>query len=189
VLTVPGVQSTDEDTTLTFASLSATRSRSPIPTRAQARSTWTSPSPTEASPSARPRARLEHRHGTGTVALSGTVSAINTALSGLDYDPDSNYHGADTLDVDVDDAGHDGTGGARSDSETVAISVDSVNDLPVNTVPGAQTLDEDTTRELDLSVADPDAGDLGITISVLHGTLTLAGRAASRTWPATAPAR
>ncbi len=175
-LSVPGAQSTDEDTALTFAPQSGNAISVADPDAgggaidvdlAVAHGTLTVGSTSGLTSMT--------GNGTGTVALSGTVSAVNAALSRLEYDPDQNYHGADTLDVDVDDAGHNGTGGAKTDSATVALTVDSVNDVPVNTVPGAQTLDEDTTRSMDLGVADPDAGDLSIRISVLHGTLTLGG--------------
>lgn len=50
------------------------------------------------------------------------------------------------------------------------------NDGPVNTVPGAQSLDEDTTLTITgISINDPDAGagTMQVTLSVLHGGLTL----------------
>ena len=37
-----------------------------------------------------------------------------------------------------------GSGGALSDTDTVAITVNAVNDAPVNTVPAPQTTNEDT---------------------------------------------
>jgi hypothetical protein len=175
-LSVPGAQSTDEDTARTFATSSGNAISVSDPDAGGGaidvdldvdHGTLTLGSTSGLASTS--------GNGTGTVALSGTVSAVNTALSGLDYDPDANYHGADTLDAGVDDAGHDGTGGAKTDSATVALTVDSVNDVPVNTVPAAQTFDEDTSRSMDLGVADADGGDLGITISVLHGTITLGG--------------
>ncbi|AEC20414.1 hypothetical protein PT7_1874 [Pusillimonas sp. T7-7] len=51
------------------------------------------------------------------------------------------------------------------------------NDAPVNTVPGTQNLDEDTTLAISgLGIDDPDAaaGDMLVTLSVEHGSLTLA---------------
>ena len=48
-----------------------------------------------------------------------------------------------------------------TDSDTVAITVTAVNDAPVNTVPGAQTVTEDTAH------------------------LSIAGTVASTTWTAT----
>ena len=46
----------------------------------------------------------------------------------------------------------------RSDTDTVAITVNAVNDAPVNTVPGAQSVNEDTTLAIaGVSVADVDS--------------------------------
>ncbi|EHK65564.1 VCBS domain-containing protein [Achromobacter arsenitoxydans] len=50
------------------------------------------------------------------------------------------------------------------------------NDGPVNSVPGLQSLDEDTTLAITgVSISDPDAGAglMQVTLSVLHGGLTL----------------
>ena len=70
----------------------------------------------------------------------------------------------------------------------MAITVGPVADAPVNTVPGAQTVNEDTTLAIaGVSVADPDIGSLTTTLAVTGGTLNVtAGTGAS---PATAPQR
>ena len=51
-----------------------------------------------------------------------------------------NYNGADTLTV----VSTDSAGVPLSDTDTVAITVSPVNDAPVNTVPGAQSVNKDT---------------------------------------------
>ena len=49
-----------------------------------------------------------------------------------------------------------------------------MNDAPVNTVPGAQSVAEDTALPIaGVSVADVDSGALSTTLDVLHGTLTV----------------
>ena len=59
---------------------------------------------------------------------------------------------------------------------------------PVNTVPGAQTVNEDTTLPIaGVSVADVDSGALTTTLSVSNGTLNVIdGRRSASS--ATAPA-
>ena len=48
---------------------------------------------------------------------------------------------------------------ATSAAHTVTINVTAVNDAPVNTVPGTQSTNEDTSKVITgLSIADPDAG-------------------------------
>ena len=118
-----------------------------------------------------------------SMQFAGTVAEINAALNGLAYTPDANYNGAETLSAAVNDGGNTGSGGALTDTDTVAITLTAVNDAPVNTVPGAQTVAEDGAKTFSaansnrLSVADVDAaGDaVKATLDVDHGTLTLGG--------------
>jgi hypothetical protein len=60
-----------------------------------------------------------------TVTMTGTLAAINADLNGLTYHPGLNFVGSDTLTVVTNDNGHTGTGGALTDSDSVAISVTS----------------------------------------------------------------
>jgi VCBS repeat-containing protein len=100
-----------------------------------------------------------------TMTFTGTQSAINTALQGLSYAPTANYNGPDTLTITTNDNGNTGsdpglTGGPNDeqDSDTVAITVNSVNDAPSgadNTV----TFAEDGTYVFsvaDFGFTDPD---------------------------------
>ncbi len=80
--------------------------------------------------------------GSATVSITGTVAEVNNALNGLIYRPDANYHGSDTLQIVTSDNGNSGTGGALSDTDTVAINVVSVNDAPAGT-DKAVTINED----------------------------------------------
>ena len=95
----------------------------------------------------------------------------------MDYLGNANYSGVDALTISVDDQGNTGSGGAKTDSRSVAITVAAVNDAPVLTVPGAKSVDEDTLLSITgISVADVDAatGAVKITMSVAQRTLTLA---------------
>ncbi len=66
-----------------------------------------------------------------TVTLTGSVSAINAALAGLKYKGDLNFNGADQLKITTTDNGNTGIGGAKTDTDTVAITVTPVNDAPI----------------------------------------------------------
>ncbi|HWT91709.1 MAG TPA: tandem-95 repeat protein [Solirubrobacteraceae bacterium] len=115
------------------------------------------------------------------IVAEGTVSEFNTALATLSYTSASNVNGADTLDLDVSDLGLTGAGGVKTDAEDVPVTVAAVNDAPVNTKPGTQTIDEDTTLTLSgssaLAVADVDASALRVTVQASQGTITLSGTA------------
>jgi hypothetical protein len=62
-------------------------------------------------------------NGTGTVTFRGNLTEINNALNGLVYDPTNGYGGPDTLTILTNDRGNNGTGGAKSDTDTVALAV------------------------------------------------------------------
>ena len=106
-------------------------------------------------------------NGTASVTITGTAAQINTALAGLAYTGNLNFNGADTLTVATSD-------GTATDTDTIAITVNAVNDAPVNTVPAAQTVAEDTTLPIaGVSVADIDSSALTTTLSVAHGILNV----------------
>ncbi|MBF0147079.1 MAG: cadherin domain-containing protein [Magnetococcales bacterium] len=69
--------------------------------------------------------------GTKTVTLKGKLAGLNNALSKLGYAPEKDYHGSDTLKVDVDDLGTQGSGGPLTASASIVMTVKPVNDLPV----------------------------------------------------------
>ena len=106
-------------------------------------------------------------NGTASVTITGTAAQINTALAGLAYTGNLNFNGADTLTVATND-------GTATDTDTIAITVNAVNDAPINTVPGAQTVAEDTILPIaGVSVADIDSSALTTTLSVAHGILNV----------------
>ena len=79
---------------------------------------------------------------------------------------------------------------AVTDVDTVAITVTAVNDAPVNTVPGAQTVAEDTALALGgVSVTDVDGNLSTVQLAVANGTVTvsLAGAPPSAAVPMAPP--
>ena len=112
-----------------------------------------------------------------SMVFTGTVANVNAALATVQYLGNTNYSGSDTLSISVDDQGNTGSGGAKTNSKSIGITVAAVNDAPVLTVPGSQTADESTSLAISgISVADVDAasGAVKITMSVIHGRMTLA---------------
>src|SRR5439155_561147 len=79
-----------------------------------------------------------------TMTFTGTVANINTALNGLSFAPAADFNGAANLQIVTNDQGNTGAGGALSDTDNVAITVNPVNDAPVNSVPAAQSTNEET---------------------------------------------
>ncbi|MFD2556505.1 tandem-95 repeat protein [Sphingobacterium tabacisoli] len=121
----------------------------------------------------------------GTAAiltLSGSVSDINAfiAAGAVTFTTASNATSNVTLTVSINDNGHTG-GTALSDSKTTPLLVTAVNDAPVNSVPGAQSVDQDATLVFNsansnmISISDVDAGssDVQVNLVATNGRMTL----------------
>ncbi|MDP2034757.1 MAG: tandem-95 repeat protein [Polaromonas sp.] len=116
---------------------------------------------------------------TGVLTLSGTatVAQYEAALRTVTYTNTSEAPSTATRTINyvVND------GQALNNLSTVSsktIDVVAVNDTPVNTVPGAQTMAEDSTRVFStgngnaITIADTDSTSFTTTVSVTSGTLT-----------------
>src|SRR5207253_2015169 len=96
------------------------------------------------------------------------------ALAGMNFAPIANFNGAASLQIVTNDQGNTGSGGPLSDTDTVNITVNPVNDAPVNTVPGAQVVNEDTALAVGgISVTDVDGNLSTVQLAVANGTVTV----------------
>ncbi|MFW6146026.1 MAG: putative Ig domain-containing protein, partial [Planctomycetota bacterium] len=182
-VSVPGAQALDEDATLTFSDGGGNGVSIADVDAADADVTVTLAVSNGTLTLADTTGVTATGDGTASVVLTGTVANLNTALdAGFDYAPTEHYNGADTLTATVNDQGNTGSGGGGDVSDTVAITVNAVNDDPTVAVPAAQTVDEDGSlvfssangNAIAVADVDSDAGDLTVTLAVTHGTLALA---------------
>ncbi len=105
----------------------------------------------------------------------------NGSLSGtgpnFTYTPDLNYNGSDSFTFKAND------GALDSNVATVGITVNPVNDAPVNGVSGSQATDEDALLTFSagngnlVSISDVDAGSnpVEVTLTATNGAVTLIG--------------
>ena len=126
----------------------------------------------------------------GGVAVTAGQEIAAAALGTLTYQAaaDANGVGYDSFTFQVRDDGGTTNGGLDTDlsANTLTFNVTAVNDAPVNTVPGAQTINEDGSLTLSsangnaISVADVDDGGLaGAQVRVVREQVL--GHAAHRT--------
>jgi len=120
--------------------------------------------------------------GSNTLSLSGADQDLfeidGNALylkagTALDYEAKTSY----AVTVQVQDST---VSNSTALSQNFSLQVTDVNEAPTNTVPAAQTVNQDTTLVISgLSVADVDAdtGTISVTLSVSHGTIQVAGAA------------
>lgn len=115
----------------------------------------------------------------GTLELSGGNVAVDAVLTiadiaNLTFEPaSSDWNGSASFTW----SGFDGTDWSlEADAATVTITQDAVNDTPVITTPGTQTVNEEVLLSITgVSIADADGGDVQITLDVNNGTLNLTG--------------
>jgi len=113
-----------------------------------------------------------------TMTFSGTAAAINAALgSGLTYNPTANYNGPDSISVLTTDNGQTGTGGTLQDNDSIAITINPVNDAPAgtnNTVTGSED-DPYVFTLADFGFSDAIEGDdfAGVVFTTVPTTGTL----------------
>ena len=122
----------------------------------------------------------------GSLIFNVTVLPTNGVLSGSGanrtYTPNAGYNGPDSFKFTVTDTGAPALTSAEA---TVSITVNAVNDGPVNTVPGAQATNTNTALTFSagngnqISIADSDAGTnaVQVTLTGTNGTVTLNGTA------------
>ncbi len=62
-----------------------------------------------------------------TMTFSGSIADINNALNGLVFSPTGGYNGPASIQIETNDQGWSGSGGAQSDVDTIAITVSPLN--------------------------------------------------------------
>jgi ELWxxDGT repeat protein len=123
---------------------------------------------------------LAFSQGTGvqnsSMIFSGTLAAVNNALSSLIYRSNSTFRGVDVINLSVTDNGNTGVGGPLSDTATIAVAVSPINQAPIISLPPTPTGNEDTNVFISgISITDIDGfgGNVTVSLSAVNGVLTL----------------
>ncbi|MFN3761311.1 MAG: putative Ig domain-containing protein, partial [Algoriphagus aquaeductus] len=129
-----------------------------------------------------------------SLILSGSLSDLNDFISAgqVGFTTALNQTDQVGMELEVNDNGNTGTGGAKTDNTTVNLLVLSVNDPPINVVPGPQNVDQGGVLIFSIangnaiSTSDVETGDDGlitVTLTAINGTLTLGGNTGVTTSP------
>ena len=97
-----------------------------------------------------------------TISFTASTTNANTAIATLTYEPDVDFNGSDTISISVNDQGQQGSGGAKSDSKTVGVTVNAINDAPVRT----------SAAPTAISVAEDSAATTAVTLGLSGLTYT-----------------
>ncbi len=121
--------------------------------------------------------------GSNHLVLSGTLADINAfvASGAVSYLSAANASGTVTVTVRLDDLGNTGMGGNMYASSTFNLAISPVNDAPVNSVPGSQSVlggqtlffGVGTGNPISISDVDVGSGTMRVTLTAVNGTITL----------------
>jgi 6-phosphogluconolactonase (cycloisomerase 2 family) len=117
-------------------------------------------------------ADLEFEQGDGTedsqLTMTGTITAINEALTGMIFTPTPNFSGEATLQITTDDLGHIGYGNHQRTSDTLTITVLPINEFPV--IEPLETQYGSPTQLLSFPVkaTDPDVPKQNLTYELIN---------------------
>jgi hypothetical protein len=79
----------------------------------------------------------------GSMQFTGTLADINAALDGLTFSPTANFNGSGGINIVTSDLGNSGSGGVKTDSDGISITVTPVNDAPVLDATKSPTLNSE----------------------------------------------
>jgi hypothetical protein len=130
---VPGNQTTDEDTSLTFSAINGNLI-AVADVDAGTNAIEITLSATGGTVSLAGSSGLTFLTGTGTgdasMRFTGMVTDINSALDGMAFQPNTGFSGSASLQMITDDLGNSGASGALNDVDTIAIDVATTPPLP-----------------------------------------------------------
>jgi Domain of unknown function (DUF4347)/Cadherin domain/Right handed beta helix region/Periplasmic copper-binding protein (NosD) len=128
--TVPGAQTTSQNTSLVFSGANG-NAISIADVDAGAAAVQVSLTASNGALTLGGTAGLTFTSGDGsadaTMTFSGSVANINAALQGLGFAPTAGYSGAATLQITTNDQGNSGSGGALADTDTVTVWITSAS--------------------------------------------------------------
>lgn len=177
VNTVPAAQAVNEDTDLTF-SVANSNALSVADIDAGSSSIQVTVSALNGTITPAASGATISGSGTNNASITGTVAQVNDSLASLKYKGNANFNvtrGSETLTLVVNDQGNTGLGGALTDTDTVNITVNAVNDAPVA---AAKNFSAQANMKiigltgLLTGATDPDSGDSGYTAAFTVGMVS-----------------
>jgi hypothetical protein len=115
-------------------------------------------------------------NGSPSFTATGTIANLNAALSGLTYKPRATHVGSDSLSVSDSDRGDSLSGATTVVFTATALSEPAIVAPPSGTPDpnGSLVLSTSNGNAISFKGADAGSGSNSLTLSVAHGTITLA---------------
>jgi|GEM_PF-855504 len=107
---------------------------------------------------------VEGADGSASLKIQGSLADLQSAIAGLTYTPDQDYNGNDSLVVTLNDRGNIGAGDVLESTQTIAITINAVNDAPVFTDQSDATVEGNRISGI-LPASDVDSNALSFSVS------------------------
>jgi len=185
VNSVPGLQATSEDSSHAFSVFGGNSIRVSDVDAASLQLTLSTTSGTLTLAMLNGLSFSAGGNNTASMTFTGTVVSINNALDGLTYTPTPNFNGAATITVLTSDLGSTGTGGTKTDQDTITINVTSINDPPTANNDAVTLVEDALPTTINVLGNDTFAPDTGETLTITavstpaHGTANIVGTSVS----------
>ncbi len=113
--------------------------------------------------------------GTDDTNMVFTLTRINAALFGMTFRPQANFNGTASISLTVSDQGNPGSGGPRSDADTITIVVTSDNDPPTGVADMFTLVEDSGPNVLNVLMNDSTAPDTMETLTIVQVTSGMHG--------------
>jgi hypothetical protein len=103
------------------------------------------------------------------MSFTGALSSLNSALAGLTFKPSTGFSGSANIQVSTDDLGHNGSGGAQTDTDVIFITVRAGGVLQFNTA-SYQALEDGVLATIVVTRTGGNGGATSVNYSSTNGT-------------------
>ncbi len=107
---------------------------------------------------------LEGSNHSSILKIRGSLEDLQNAINGLTYTPNSDYNGSDSLTISINDLGNIGEGNRLEATQTIAITVNAVNDSPVFEAQSGSVIEGEHLQGV-LPASDVDSGSITFSVS------------------------
>ncbi|KPA09446.1 hemagglutinin/hemolysin-like protein, partial [Candidatus Magnetomorum sp. HK-1] len=114
-----------------------------------------------------------------TLSFTGTIDDVNSAMALITFAPTLNTFGSYAITMTTNDLGNTGIPGARTDIDSLALTITGLNDAPTIAASTGLTVNEDNSLNLTVTISDVDAytNNMNVNIIVENGLISLNGEA------------
>jgi hypothetical protein len=106
-----------------------------------------------------------------TMTFTGTIAGVNAALNGLTFKPPAGFSGGANLQIVTDDQGRNGSGGAKSDTDSVTIMVNPGGMLQYSSAT-YETGEGSPTATITVTRVGGSSGAASVNFATANGTAT-----------------